>query len=62
MRSFYLIMGRYSSTREVPPAYVLWQMEVGMLLLIHHMVALQIQDTNDRTSEGELPGGGSSED
>ncbi|KAJ5530571.1 hypothetical protein N7527_003964 [Penicillium freii] len=34
MRSVYLIMGRYSATREAHPTHMLWQMEVAMLVLI----------------------------
>ncbi|KOS47797.1 hypothetical protein ACN38_g1270 [Penicillium nordicum] len=60
MRSFYLIMGRFCSTREAPPAHILWKMEVRMLFMIDETITLRIQDTNDRTMEGEVTEGASS--
>ena len=57
MPSVYLIMGRYSATREVPPAHILWQMAVGMLLLIQEMLPLQTQEANDRASLGQTSEG-----
>ncbi|KAJ5426121.1 hypothetical protein N7465_001191 [Penicillium sp. CMV-2018d] len=42
-----IVIARYASTRQSPPAHVLWRVELRMLVLMREMLALQVQDDND---------------
>ncbi|KAJ5530572.1 hypothetical protein N7527_003965 [Penicillium freii] len=55
MRSVFIVIGRFASTYQTPPAHVLWRVELRILVLIHGMLALRWQENEDPLGEEEVP-------
>ncbi|OQD69525.1 hypothetical protein PENPOL_c002G04609 [Penicillium polonicum] len=54
MRWVFIVIGRFASTHQSPPAHLLWRVELRMLVLIHQMLALRWEENNDPVDEEEV--------